>query len=126
MELEYIGTEIGFCSQTASAWQMVGLLLMVIKIIIPVCLIIIGIITLGKAVISDDDKEIKKGVNKLIKKFIVAVCIFFVPSIISALFAVVNGFDDVKSDFDVCKRCMTSPRGSFCEGKVAFQENQDA
>lgn len=110
-----IGSANGFCAQTAGIWQFAGYVVMVLKILIPAILIIIGIIALGKAVISDDDKEIKTAVNSLIKKFIVAVCIFFVPSLVSALFSVVNGFGDVQADYQVCVKCITSPNGSTCK-----------
>ena len=116
--MNYIGTEYGFCAQTSSFWQLVGYFLLVVKIVIPVALIIIGIITLGKAVISSDEKDTKKGINSLIKKFLVAAVIFFVPNIITALFSVVSNFNDVKDDYIVCNKCMSHPNSDFCKKKV--------
>ena len=113
-----IGTSNGFCATTSPMWQFAGYAVMVLKIIIPSILIIIGIIALGKAVIAADDKEIKKAVNGLIKKFITAVVIFFIPSIVSALFSVVNGFRDVEADYQICVKCITSPTRDTCSGAV--------
>lgn len=112
------GTESGFCAQTANVWQLVGTGIMLLKILIPIVLIVNGIIILGKAVISDDEKDMKNGWKMIIKKFVVAAVIFFLPTIISAMFGIVNGFNDLRDDYNVCRKCITSPNGDFCKNKV--------
>lgn len=57
----------------------------IIQIGIPILLIIMGSIDLGKAVLSSDDKEIKGATGKLIKRAIAAVAVFFVATIVSLL-----------------------------------------
>lgn len=57
----------------------------IIQIGIPIILIIMGSIDLGKAVLSSDDKEIKGATGKLIKRAIAAVAVFFVATIVSLL-----------------------------------------
>lgn len=118
-----IGTENGICSQTAGLWQLVGNLLTMFKIVIPVILILVGIITLGKAVISTDEAEAKKGFNLLIKKFIIAVAIFFLPTLVSVMFTSVGNFNELKDDYDVCKECISSPSGEYCVNKVIASSN---
>ena len=118
MNMNSIGTDHGFCWQTSGIWQFAGYAVMVLKIVIPAILIILGIVALGKAVIAADDKEIKTAVNSLIKKFIAAVIIFFIPSIISGLFSVVAGFGSVKPDYDVCVKCISNPIGNTCHDAV--------
>jgi len=121
--MELFGTEAGFCSQTAVLWQFIGQALLVIKIIVPVTLIVLGIITLGKAVISTDEKEIKNGFNSMIKKFIISVMIFFIPTIVTALFGIVNGFNELKNDYDVCEACISHPKSDYCVSKVVAIED---
>lgn len=68
----------------------------IIQIGIPILLILMGSIDLGKAVLSSDDKEIKGATGKLIKRVIMAVAVFFVVTIVSLvmnLFAS-SGADD--------------------------------
>ena len=55
----------------------------IIQIGIPILLIVMGTIDLGKAVMSSDDKEIKGATGKLIKRAIAAVAVFFVATIVS-------------------------------------------
>lgn len=57
----------------------------IIQIGIPILLILMGSIDLGKAVMSSDDKEIKGATSKLIKRAIAAVAVFFVTTIVSLL-----------------------------------------
>lgn len=121
--MDKVGTAKGFCYDTSAIFQFIGFIVLVLKIIIPIILIVIGMIALGKAVVADDDKEIKTAVTSLLKKFIAAVLIFFIPSIISALFSVVNGFSDVKADYDTCVKCVTNPRGSTCKNAVQGSQN---
>lgn len=67
----------------------------IIQIGIPILLIIMGSIDLGKAVLSSDDKEIKGATSKLIKRVIMAVAIFFVVTIVTL---VMNLFANVDSE----------------------------
>ncbi|MEG1495167.1 MAG: hypothetical protein RR406_02590 [Bacilli bacterium] len=65
----------------------------IIQIGIPIILIIMGSIDLGKAVLSSDDKEIKAATGKLIKRAIAAVAVFFVTTIVSLLFGMFKSTD---------------------------------
>ena len=67
----------------------------IIQIGIPILLIIMGSIDLGKAVMSSDDKEIKGATSKLIKRVIMAVAVFFVVTIVTL---VMNLFTNVDSE----------------------------
>ncbi len=59
----------------------------IIQIGIPIILIIMGSIELGKAVISSDEKEIKAAQGRLIKKVISAVLIFLLVTIVNIVFS---------------------------------------
>ena len=48
-----------FCYKTANIWQIIGYVFLILKIIITLILIILGIIDVGKAVISSDEKNYK-------------------------------------------------------------------
>ena len=60
-------------------------LLPIIQIGIPIILIVMGSIDLGKAVLSSDDKEIKGATTKLVKRAIAAVAVFFVATFVSLI-----------------------------------------
>ncbi|MBO4600784.1 MAG: hypothetical protein J5634_00945 [Bacilli bacterium] len=98
-----------FCKESADIWSLVGKILFVFKIVIPLLLIIFGMIDLGKAVISAEEKAIKNATNSIIRRLIAAVVIFFVPTIIGAIFGLISDFDEQKKDYDLCKSCLVHP-----------------
>ncbi len=100
----------GFCADTAGAWGAAGYFVLVIKIVIPLVLIILGMIDLGKAVISSKEDEINKAVGKLIRRFIAAVIVFFIPTIVSALFNLLfeMNYNDTTKDINTCMQCLTN------------------
>jgi len=102
--------ETTFCADTAGIWGLLGYVVLVLKIVIPLILIVLGMIDLGSAVVSSDDKAINGAVNKLLHRFIAAVIVFFVPTIVSALFNAINVGNDVRStsDYQTCIQCLTN------------------
>ena len=99
-----------FCNKTARIWQIVGNALLILKIAIPILIIVLGSIDFGKAVISSDDKAIKKSGSALFKRVFAGIIIFFIPTIIKLAFNMVSGFnDDIKKEYDNCMNCITSP-----------------
>ncbi|NMA50626.1 MAG: hypothetical protein GX951_02115 [Mollicutes bacterium] len=103
---------LAFCEDTAKIWQFAGKIVNIFKIVIPVILIVMGLITLGKAMVADDDQEIKKGFNSLLKKVITGLAIFFLPTLINAIVGMVNTDADV--DSSVCISCITGPNSPDC------------
>ena len=63
----------------------------IIQIGIPILLILMGTIDLGKAVLSSDDKEIKGAVGKLIRRTIAAVAVFFVSTLVIVVIGMLAG-----------------------------------
>lgn len=80
----------------------------IIQIGIPILLVLMGTIDLGKAVMSNDDKEIKAATGKLIKRAIAAVAVFFVVFLVNLVFgwigtarsAEVEGEETIKGESD--------------------------
>lgn len=67
----------------------------IIQIGIPMLLIVLGSIDLGKAVIASDDKEVKQATSRLVKRCIYAVAIFFLVTIVQLLLNLVG---DMQND----------------------------
>lgn len=101
-----------FCSDARDIFYTIGMFMLVFKIVIPVLLIVFGMIDLGKAVISSDDKAVSKAAKSLLNRVIAGICIFFVPTIVSILFKMVGSFGEVKDQFDICANCISNPTNS--------------
>lgn len=109
---------IDFCAKSANIWQFVGYILLVFKIVIPILLIIWGMIDLGKAVVASKDEDIKKATKSLALRFVAALVVYFLPTLVGVVFSIVNGFSgEVENDYNNCKVCITNPNGSACKGQ---------
>ena len=62
----------------------------IVQIGIPLILIVLGTVDLGKAVISSEEKEVKQAQSRLIKRCIYAVAIFFITSLVSLVMSLVG------------------------------------
>lgn len=62
----------------------------IVQIGIPIILIVLGTVDLGKAVISSDDKEVKAAQSRLIKRILYAAIIFFMSTIVSIVFNIIG------------------------------------
>lgn len=65
---------------------------------IPILLIVLGTVDLGKAVIASEDKEVKAAQTRLIKRIIYAVVIFFITTIVSLVFNLVADYSGQDND----------------------------
>ena len=65
-----------------------------IQIGIPIILIILGMLDLGKAVVASKEDEIKNAQKMLIKRAIYAVAIFFVVLIVQLVFGLLSTTGD--------------------------------
>lgn len=70
-----------------------------IQIGIPIILILLGMLDLGKAVVASKEDEIKAAQKLLIKRAIYALAIFFVVLIVQLVFGLLNstGNNDIES-----------------------------
>lgn len=62
-----------------------------VKIAAPILLIVLGSIDFGQAVLLDDKDALRKAGSKFVKRAIVCVAIFFVPTILSYILHFVDG-----------------------------------
>lgn len=112
--------EISVCTTLAPIWQIIGWVLWVFKIVIPIVIIIFGMIDLGKAVVASKDDEIKKSIKSLAMRAIAGIVIFFIPTLVGAIFGLVGEFqsDEMQAEYGKCKACIVNPGKDACKGHV--------
>ena len=92
-------------------FRLVGIFVTIIKIVVPIILIVLGMIDLSKAVTSGNNDALKKSLVNFLKRSIACILVFFVPSFINIIFHMVDGWDNVESDFSTCMNCLTGSDG---------------
>ena len=60
------------------------------RIIVPILVILLGMLDLGKAVIAQKEDEMKKAQATFIKRLIIGVAFFFIPAIVDVIMWLAN------------------------------------
>lgn len=89
-------------------FNLVGKIIQIFQIAIPIILVVMGLVSLGKAVVASKDDEVKKATSGLIKKLILAAAIFFVVAIVK----LVIGLVDSNAANNSCWKYVTQPEWS--------------
>ena len=113
-----------FCSDTVSMWKFIGEIIYIIRIVIPVLIILLGTLDLGKAVMAGEDKKIKEAQKTFIKRIIYGVAIFFIFTIVEVIFGLL-GVETEKGDSKICWDCATKPHSTECTKYVEEQEKKE-
>lgn len=74
--------------------NIVSMIVTAIKVLIPLILIILGMLDLGKAVMSNDEKVMKESQSRLIKRFVYAIIIFLLVALVQLVFITISGKDE--------------------------------
>lgn len=105
LDLFQIMAQIDACGGLLPIAKVIVGLIKIVMIVIPVALIVYGTIDLGKAVIASDEKEVKAAQSRLIKRFIYAALVFFVPMLVGVFMNIVSTGDAEDADTTSWKSC---------------------
>lgn len=87
----------------------------IMKIVIPIILIIFGIIDFSKAVMANEEKEMKEAQKRFIKRIIYAIIVFFVVALVQFVFSRLGAADT--SGNNVAKSNISGCIDWFINGK---------
>lgn len=102
---------LDFCTDSAAIWKLIGQVINIFKIVIPIIIVLLAMVDLGKAVMAGEEKEIKTAQKMLIKRLIYGVVIFFVVTLVQTVFGLVGS----NTTNSVCWDCATKPNGDVCK-----------
>ncbi len=86
--------------------NIVSTIVTIIKIGVPIILIVLGMIDMGKAVASQKEDEIKKGQKILLSRCIAAGIVFFVVAIVQLLVNIINSTTDKNGEENTIWKCV--------------------
>ena len=93
-----------------TALRFFGYLLMIAKVAIPMIIIIMGTFDLFKSVIDKDEKSLGKQVKILLMRIVAGVFVFFIPTIVYALFGISSDLKIVEDEkYRDCIDCVLNP-----------------
>ena len=88
--LQMLDEVSNFCTETQKVWALIGSVIRILQIAVPIIIILLGTIDLGKAVMAGDDKVIKESQKMFLTRLIYGVIVFFVIFIVRAVFSIVG------------------------------------
>lgn len=92
------------CSEDDSSkvlFEIIGSIVTFLKIGVPIILIVMGTIDLGKAVMAADQDKIKAGQRVFFSRLIAALIVFFIIPIVSFVLKLLPG-DVISTDVQTC------------------------
>ena len=109
-----------FCNITAEILQIIGYVVLIVKIAIPILIICLGVFDFGKAVVAEKEDEIKKQTKRLIMRVVAGIVIFLIPSLVMWVFEMIHGYGEASesADFDACSNCILRPGSQDCKDAV--------
>lgn len=116
-----------FCNEKGvlKALKIVNIVVTIAKILVPILLIIYGSINYGKAALSDDHDALEKTTQSLIKKVIVGLMIFLIPTIFNALISFSQSSkdktDSKTGEFSKCALCLAGDKS--CNSYIQSADN---
>ena len=105
-------TPVDMCSNESTSlkvFQVIGYLLIIIKIIVPLILIIMGSIDFAKAALSGDDKSTKEAAVQFSKRVLIGLIVFFIPTILDFFLSLISGASETASKYNNCTNCILNP-----------------
>lgn len=116
---------LGLCDTEAflRTMKIVNIAMTIIKIIVPITIIIMGMVDLGKVVMSGKDDEIKKSTSLLARRLIAGIIIFLLPTLLDFIFNLSAQYQETASEFAGCTVCITNAKD--CETLIEVARVND-
>ena len=102
-------TEVAVCDSPGilRTLKILGILIVLIKILVPLILIIMSIIDFGKSAIAGNAEDLKKNTITFFRRCVAGAIILILPTFINFVFDNLVNKDDSK--YDVCTNCLFDP-----------------
>lgn len=113
------------CSESdiLKTFRFYGFLLMIAKVAVPLIIIVMGTFDLFKSVVDKDEKSLSKQVRMLLMRVVAGIFIFFLPTIVYAIFDISTDLNIVSdAKYKACVDCLLKPTGCNTEVTPKTQE----
>ncbi|MBR1748605.1 MAG: hypothetical protein IJ743_02275 [Bacilli bacterium] len=97
-----------FCDEAPvkQTFRFIGMSIVLLKILVPIILIGMGIVSLVQVILSGKEDEMKKRLVGIVKRVLIGIVIFLLPGIIDFLFDTVSGVIGGERDSNTCESCL--------------------
>ncbi|MDD2409390.1 MAG: hypothetical protein PHD03_01560 [Bacilli bacterium] len=100
-----------FCEEVdvLKALKFIGFIIFFLKVLVPFIIIMMATFDYYKAIIDEKDDALVKQTKVLIRRILIGIIIFFIPSLIKLSLMFVSGWSDIEFDYTKCADCLLDP-----------------
>ncbi len=98
-----------FCQDVKNTLRLIGFIIIIIKIIVPLLIILMGTIDYYKAIIDEKEDSMLKQTKVLIRRILIGLLIFFIPTLIKLGLMFIGGWSEVEPNYNECAECLLDP-----------------
>lgn len=106
---ETVGQYICEEKDVLKALTFIGYLLYFVKLLVPFIIILMGTMDYYKAITANKDDSLKVQTQKFIKRIILGIIVFFVPTILNTFMTFLSDYSDTISLYEECVTCALDP-----------------
>ncbi len=106
------------CQNTVKGWRVVGVLVTIIKILVPVIIIVTSIVPIFNSLLKGNADETIKSWQQIGRKIAAGVIVFLIPTLVGSSVKIFVGEDYQSSDVSYCVDCFANPVGDDCTKHV--------
>ena len=119
-------SDFKFCAETGllKTFNILHKLLMIARIVVPLLLVILASIDLFNAFASGDDKAMKASLTVILRRLVIGIIIFFIPTIVNSIIILVDENNDSSGEFSNCTVCFTGKNGN-CSDIISDLESEN-
>lgn len=113
------------CADFAQTLKIGGIIMLLVKIIIPIIIIIRSVLNMISVVTSGSTDDLKKQARKIGISIMAAILIFFVPTLVDVAFGVMSNATSkevTNDDADLCRACIFRPLSDDCSAAVEYSK----
>lgn len=108
---------LDICFETVEAFKILGVLIYILKIVLPIIIIVMGIKDTLGVVLKGDSESVNDSLKTLFKRVIACILIFLVPTIIPSIIKMlVDDYED--NSIAICNSCIFNPFSDECDGYI--------
>ncbi|MDD4706042.1 MAG: hypothetical protein PHS24_02355 [Bacilli bacterium] len=100
-----------FCDEVdvLKALKFIGFIIFFLKMLIPLIIVVMATFDYYKAVIADKDDALVKQTKVLIRRILIGILIFFIPTIVELGLMLVSGWSNIEPNYTKCANCLLNP-----------------
>jgi len=124
-QAQYVADEPCNDNNIRTVLKLAGFIVLIAKIIVPMIIVGYGVFDMYKSVVDKDEKSLAKQTQKLLKRIVTGLVVFFIPTLVNVIFKLSDKLNIIDTtEYQTCASCVLDPTdNSKCSTTDVFDSN---